>query len=172
MLACKHWSQPMSTNFNMTAPQLTLITKLRIFMFIDTTWSCCIIIHPDSSLTSKLISYHMIPNEYMYILWFLGDNPPHDVWNETLASQLTATDYTVNYVASKLPNTTIYPAMGNHGKGIHTSTCWFLLCILVTAVYIPVVETWPESEYIGTLPQYQVGLCSMIMHTGLFGSIG
>lgn len=46
----------------------------------------------------------------------VGDNPPHDIWNETWTSQLNATDYVVNYVASKLPNVTIYPAFGNHGK--------------------------------------------------------
>lgn len=49
-------------------------------------------------------------------IWTIGDNPPHDVWNETWTSQLNATNYVVNYVASKLPNVTIYPAIGNHGK--------------------------------------------------------
>ena len=33
----------------------------------------------------------------------------------------------------------------------------FILCHVYFHVYcVPVVETWPESEYIGTLPQYQV----------------
>ena len=62
----------------------------------------------------------------------LGDNPPHDIWNETWASQLTATDYIVNYVASKLPGITIYPAMGNHGKNMHVG---LILCPVYVHMY-------------------------------------
>ena len=46
---------------------------------------------------------------------YLGDNPPHDVWNETYNSQLGATQFLVDYLAQKL-NRIIYPAMCNHGN--------------------------------------------------------
>ena len=83
---------------------------------------------------------------------FAGDNPPHDIWNETWTSQLNATDYIVNYVASKLPNVTIYPAFGNHGK-----LCCRMWYRLTTCTCVDCsTETWPESEYIGTLPKYEV----------------
>jgi sphingomyelin phosphodiesterase len=61
---------------------------------------------------------------------YTGDNSPHDLWNETWVSQFEATNYLVSYLAEKLPHTPVYPALGNH-------------------------ESYPESEYIGTLPQYQ-----------------
>ena len=44
-----------------------------------------------------------------------GDNPPHDIWNETFASQLEVTQFIVDYLAQQLPNINIYPAIGNHG---------------------------------------------------------
>lgn len=44
-----------------------------------------------------------------------GDNPPHDLWNETFASQLEVTQFIVDYLAQQLPNINIYPAIGNHG---------------------------------------------------------
>ena len=45
-----------------------------------------------------------------------GDNPPHDIWNETFASQLEVTQFIVDYLAQQLPNINIYPAIGNHGR--------------------------------------------------------
>ena len=45
-----------------------------------------------------------------------GDNPPHDVWMETWNGQLQASEYIVDYISKQLPNTTIYPVFGNHGK--------------------------------------------------------
>ena len=45
-----------------------------------------------------------------------GDNAPHEVWNETWASQYDASKFLMDYLAQKLPNTTIYPAIGNHGR--------------------------------------------------------
>lgn len=63
---------------------------------------------------------------------YTGDNPPHDVWNETWSSQLESTRLVVDYLSAHLPpGLPIYPAVGNH-------------------------ESWPESEYLGTLPEYKV----------------
>ncbi|XP_064390899.1 sphingomyelin phosphodiesterase A-like [Halichondria panicea] len=61
---------------------------------------------------------------------YTGDNAPHDVWNETWTTQLDATQFVVDYLAEKLPSMTIYPAIGNH-------------------------ESWPESEYLGTMLEFQ-----------------
>ena len=49
-----------------------------------------------------------------------GDNPPHDLWNETFASQLEVTQFIVDYLAQQLPNISIYPAIGNHGRLVCT----------------------------------------------------
>ena len=48
--------------------------------------------------------------------YIIGDNSPHDLWNETWVSQYQATDYLVSYLSERLPNTLIYPALGNHGR--------------------------------------------------------
>jgi sphingomyelin phosphodiesterase len=61
---------------------------------------------------------------------YTGDNSPHDVWNETWASQYQVTDFLISYLTQRLPRRHIFPALGNH-------------------------ETNPESEYLGTLPQYK-----------------
>jgi sphingomyelin phosphodiesterase len=45
---------------------------------------------------------------------YTGDNPPHDVWNETWNGQTESTKFVVDYLSKNLPNQTIYPAMGNH----------------------------------------------------------
>eukprot|EP00731_Ephydatia_muelleri_P015723 Em0009g147a len=75
------------------------------------------------------------------VIVYTGDNPPHDIWNETYNSQLGATQFLVDYLAQKL-NRTIYPAMGNH-------------------------ESFPQSQYYGQLPLYKVSrtnwlACSML----------
>jgi sphingomyelin phosphodiesterase len=61
---------------------------------------------------------------------YTGDNSPHDVWNETWASQIQATEFVTSYLMHKLPHKRIYPAIGNH-------------------------ESHPVSEYTGSLPDYQ-----------------
>ncbi|KAL5481336.1 hypothetical protein EMCRGX_G021473 [Ephydatia muelleri] len=63
------------------------------------------------------------------VIVYTGDNPPHDIWNETYNSQLGATQFLVDYLAQML-NRTIYPAMGNH-------------------------ESFPQSQYYGQLPLYK-----------------
>ena len=45
---------------------------------------------------------------------YTGDNPPHNVWNETWDDQTESTKFIVDYLSKNLPNQTIYPAMGNH----------------------------------------------------------
>ena len=49
------------------------------------------------------------------IVVYTGDNPPHDIWMESFAGQIEATQSLVEYVRQGLANTTIYPALGNHG---------------------------------------------------------
>ena len=48
------------------------------------------------------------------IIVYTGDNPPHDNWEESWQSQTNSTNFLVKYLSTKLPNQTIYPAMGNH----------------------------------------------------------
>ncbi|KAL5004721.1 hypothetical protein ScPMuIL_018177 [Solemya velum] len=45
---------------------------------------------------------------------YTGDAPPHDVWSESWASQLSDDEHVIDELANLLPNTTIYPALGNH----------------------------------------------------------
>lgn len=61
---------------------------------------------------------------------YTGDNPPHDMWNQSYDSQLQATKTIVDFFHQRMPTITIYPSIGNH-------------------------ETWPESEFYGILPEYQ-----------------
>ena len=91
-------------------------------------------------------------NEFPLFLFSLsGDNSPHDLWNETVEGQLSATKYLVDRIASFLPGKPIYPALGNHGKCKNLSNNYVL-------IFEAVSETFPESEYLGTLPRYQVNI--------------
>ena len=47
------------------------------------------------------------------ILW-TGDNPPHDLWNQTKASQMNATQSMTDLVRATFPNTPVFPLIGNH----------------------------------------------------------
>jgi sphingomyelin phosphodiesterase len=46
-----------------------------------------------------------------------GDNPPHDVWNQSEASQESYLGYTAELIAATFNDTDveIYPSIGNHG---------------------------------------------------------
>ena len=103
-----------------------------------------------------------------------GDNPPHEIWNETFSSQLESSHFVIDYLAQQLPNATIYPAMGNHGKSRLTYQLFIagsmrkkimlagichiiMLKFIVTCNGFLFAETWPQSEYLGSLADYQVG---------------
>eukprot|EP01104_Vermistella_antarctica_P004959 TRINITY_DN15366_c0_g1_i1.p1 TRINITY_DN15366_c0_g1~~TRINITY_DN15366_c0_g1_i1.p1 ORF type:complete len:574 (-),score=87.52 TRINITY_DN15366_c0_g1_i1:107-1828(-) len=48
-----------------------------------------------------------------FVIW-TGDNPPHDVWNDTVTEQQEATDVTAAIVTKYLPGVPVFPALGNH----------------------------------------------------------
>jgi sphingomyelin phosphodiesterase len=48
-----------------------------------------------------------------FILW-TGDNPPHDIWQESRAGQLARTAALTQILHTYFPNTPIFPAIGNH----------------------------------------------------------
>lgn len=50
-----------------------------------------------------------------FVINYSGDNPPHDIWNESLSSQVQATKMVVDHLANKISGIRIFPAMGNHG---------------------------------------------------------
>lgn len=64
--------------------------------------------------TKCFLTYHTILCSTCRVS--LGDNAPHDVWNETWTTQLDASQFIVDYLAEKMPSMTIYPAIGNHGS--------------------------------------------------------
>ena len=99
-----------------------------------------------------LMASNHLYNEFSSLSFSIsGDNSPHDLWNETVEGQLSYTRYLVDRVASFLPGKPIYPALGNHGKGKNLSNNYVL-------IFGTVSETFPESEYLGTLPRYQVNI--------------
>lgn len=56
-----------------------------------------------------------LPFPLDFIMW-TGDNPPHDIWEESRTTQLFRTEYLVDrlYAAYADSNVTVYPALGNH----------------------------------------------------------
>ena len=43
-----------------------------------------------------------------------GDDPPHNVWNQTRDYNVNCTDIIVGMVRAAFPSTTFFPALGNH----------------------------------------------------------
>ena len=86
---------------------------------IDVSMCVCVHVHVHVHILCVCVSVHV----HVHILCVCvcaGDNPPHDLWNETWTSQTDATAYLVSYLAEKLPNRRIYPALGNHGGFTYT----------------------------------------------------
>jgi sphingomyelin phosphodiesterase len=54
-----------------------------------------------------------LPFTLDFVMW-TGDNPPHDIWEESKTMQLFRTEYLVDRLYAAFPETTIYPALGNH----------------------------------------------------------
>ena len=81
---------------------------------------------------------------------FLGDNSPHDVWNETDSTQTQASKLVVDYLSDRLSSldVSIYPAMGNHGR--HSNIVFCKLCCLYVwrCQHKPCMGAglYPESE--------------------------
>lgn len=48
-----------------------------------------------------------------YII-FTGDIPPHATWSQTVEESLVALNSTISKLIYYFPNTTVYPALGNH----------------------------------------------------------
>jgi len=48
-----------------------------------------------------------------YVLWS-GDNPPHDMWEESQSTQLNASHDVTELIMRYFPNTPVYPVLGNH----------------------------------------------------------
>lgn len=54
-----------------------------------------------------------LPFTLDFILW-TGDNPPHDIWEESPMTQLFRTEYLCDRLYAAFPYTSVYPALGNH----------------------------------------------------------
>eukprot|EP01135_Chromosphaera_perkinsii_P008700 Nk52_evm33s1444 gene=Nk52_evmTU33s1444 len=48
------------------------------------------------------------------MIFYTGDNPPHDLYEESAKRQLNATQETVDLLSKYFPKTPIYPVYGNH----------------------------------------------------------
>ncbi|XP_065838310.1 sphingomyelin phosphodiesterase-like [Oscarella lobularis] len=51
--------------------------------------------------------------EFDFVYW-TGDVPPHNVWNQTRYDQLHVLDVVIKLLLKYFPNKVIYPALGNH----------------------------------------------------------
>ena len=50
-------------------------------------------------------------------IYYTGDTPPHNVWNQSRADQRYSIDTIADMLATIFPNKTIYSAVGNHEAG-------------------------------------------------------
>lgn len=64
-------------------------------------------------LNLRLLTAAAVFFQFDMIYW-TGDLPPHDIWNQTRESQLEVLQKLTNKLLAYFPNTPIYPAVGNH----------------------------------------------------------
>lgn len=50
-------------------------------------------------------------------IYYTGDTPPHNVWNQSRADQRYSIDTIADMLATIFPNKTVYSAVGNHEAG-------------------------------------------------------
>ena len=58
----------------------------------------------------EFIKEHIKPD----VIFWTGDIPAHNDWNQTREDQLNLIDLTANVMTQYLPNTKVYPCLGNH----------------------------------------------------------
>ena len=68
---------------------------------------------PVRTFEATLKHIKQIHQDIDFVYW-TGDVPPHNVWNQTRADQLKAMESGVKLFIKYFPNTPVYPAMGNH----------------------------------------------------------
>jgi len=68
---------------------------------------------PFSTVTAIFDHLVTLTDQLDFIVW-TGDNPPHNVWEQSQADQELATRTLSQAIAKSFPNTLIFPAVGNH----------------------------------------------------------
>eukprot|EP01103_Thecamoeba_quadrilineata_P008650 TRINITY_DN1838_c0_g1_i1.p1 TRINITY_DN1838_c0_g1~~TRINITY_DN1838_c0_g1_i1.p1 ORF type:complete len:540 (-),score=70.89 TRINITY_DN1838_c0_g1_i1:79-1698(-) len=67
---------------------------------------------PDM-LQSYLAAIGALSNDIDFIVW-TGDNPPHNIWEQSPAQQLNSTQILVEALSQTFGSLPIYPSIGNH----------------------------------------------------------
>jgi sphingomyelin phosphodiesterase len=57
---------------------------------------------------------HISKNENFDFVYWTGDLPPHNVWNQSRSDQLSALRVLTALFLKYFPNKVIYPSLGNH----------------------------------------------------------
>ncbi len=61
-------------------------------------------------------SFYFLKIDFIY---YTGDTPAHNVWNQSRSDQLYSINTINNILATIFPNKTFYSAVGNHETGIN-----------------------------------------------------
>ncbi|CAF1515832.1 unnamed protein product [Rotaria sp. Silwood1] len=64
--------------------------------------------------TAQAILEYGAKTEEIDFIYYTGDTPPHNVWNQSRADQLYAINTINNLLATTFPNKMLYSAVGNH----------------------------------------------------------
>ncbi|CAF1448185.1 unnamed protein product, partial [Adineta steineri] len=64
--------------------------------------------------TAQAIIEYAARTEEIDFIYYTGDTPPHNVWNQSRADQLYSIHTINSLVARTFPNKTVYAAVGNH----------------------------------------------------------
>ncbi|CAF0864468.1 unnamed protein product [Didymodactylos carnosus] len=64
--------------------------------------------------TAEAIFNYIARNEEFDIIYFTGDLPPHNIWNQSYEDQLYSLNRITDMLATIFPNKKFYPAVGNH----------------------------------------------------------
>ncbi len=68
------------------------------------------------SMNIIMFSFYFSKFDFIY---YTGDTPAHNVWNQSRSDQIYSIDTINNMLATVFPNKTFYSAVGNHETGIN-----------------------------------------------------
>jgi len=75
------------------------------------------------------LSFYFLKIDFIY---YTGDTPAHNVWNQSRSDQLYSINTINNMLATIFPNKTFYSAVGNHETGINIIRILFSFSFLLS----------------------------------------
>ena len=88
--------------------------RLKLFFNVPPNWKRCSVKH-SSFFLRRIVGACLF--DKVDFIYYTGDLPPHNVWNQSRADQIYAIKTINQLLANIFPNKTFYSAVGNHEAG-------------------------------------------------------